>query len=348
MININTFVELKNTFMKKTNTYLILFILTFIILLSLNCKRNTNKTQKIIFSGYSIPREWARLDMKLDSITPLKELIPKLRIYDTLYETGKAYWIGYNDLMFSIAVYADSAINPLINFIDTTNSTKAQIAALYTLHLIGINCKVASRTLEKFDNLKAREALLKVLSTHINLQRNIMLLLIRDPRENDIPKLFNIMESSDDYCWAISAALLSYNLNNIPIHQPIPEKLLNKSVDIKFNEDNNYNEMYKKVFRAFSDKYKGLVNVEDTLFNYNFHQPTFINSKSEPIKLWYLIFESSRINYCELSSNYQYYFKNGKIYFCSAMTSKKLWLDWWKLQSKSYKDNLTHIATIRP
>jgi len=41
-----------------------------------------------------------------------------------------------------------------------------------------------------------------------------------------------------------------------------------------------------------------------------------------------------------LGANFQYYNKEGKIYFCSAMTCKKLWLNWWLNQNKSYKDSL--------
>lgn len=191
-------------------------IVAILIELLFGCKRNVGQEQKIVFSGYYIPIEGGHIDMKLDSITPLTELIPQLRSNSKLYETGKGYWIGYNDLMFSIAVYSDKAIKPLSDFIDTTTNYDSKVAAIYTLHLIGIKCRVAGRTYEEFTNIKAREELLKLMAKHESLQTLIMSLLVRDPRESDVPVLFNIINTSKTDCWAISNGLMSYNLRNAP------------------------------------------------------------------------------------------------------------------------------------
>lgn len=191
-------------------------IVAILFELLFGCKSNVGQEQKIVFSGYSIPIAGGHIDMKLDSITPLTELIPQLRSNNKLYETGKGYWIGYNDLMFSIAVYSDTAIKPLADFIDTTTNYDSKVAAIYTLHLIGIKCRLAGRTHEEFTNIKAREEILKLMAKHDSLQTLIMTLLIRDPRESDIPILLNIMNTSKTDCWSISNGLMNYNLNNVP------------------------------------------------------------------------------------------------------------------------------------
>ena len=154
-------------------------IISFVLLIG--CTRSQSQKPKIKYSGYYIPVEGGRIDMKLDSVTPLSELITELETKNKLYETGKGYWIGYNDLMFSIAVYSESAIEPLVSFIENTNSYESKFAALLTLHLIGIDCKIAGRTFEEFSNTKAREALIRLLSKNNSLQTRIILLLIRDP-----------------------------------------------------------------------------------------------------------------------------------------------------------------------
>ena len=193
-----------------------LIIVAIFIELLIGCKRNVGQEHKIVFSGYYIPIEGGHIDMKLDSITPLIDLIPQLRSNNKLYETGKGYWIGYNDLMFSIAVYSDKAIDPLVDFIDTATYFDSKVAAIYTLHLIGINCRVAGRTYEEFTNIKARKELLNLMAKHESLQTLIMSLLVRDPRESDVPLLFNIISNSKTDCWAISNGLMNYNLRDVP------------------------------------------------------------------------------------------------------------------------------------
>jgi len=191
--------QLKNFNMKKY------FLVIIILLMFIGCKKEQHQVQKIRHRNYCVPVEGSRIDIRIDSKSTIKELIPRLITNHKLYETFKGYWIGYNDLMFSIAVHSDSAIVPLLDFIDTTNCNQAKFAALYTIHLIGINCEIKGREYEEFVDLKARNALFKLLAQNNYLRTEVMLLLIRDPRESDVPKLFNILNSTTTDCWQITS-----------------------------------------------------------------------------------------------------------------------------------------------
>ena len=316
------------------------YIFLFIAIALVGCIRNSSISPKIKYSGYYIPVEGGRINMKLDSVTPLPDLIQQLVTKNKLYETGKGYWIGYTDLMFSIAVYSDRAIEPLVKFIETTSSYESKVAALYTLHLIGINCEIAGRTVEEFSNKRAREAFLRLLAENDTLQTEIMLLLIRDPRESEIPRLFNIIDSLKTDCWAITSGLLRYNLKDIPVAQEVPENLLSKRVNIKKQNNFPNNEMLKKVLTKFSQQYGEFVAVEDTLCNYNFQMPIRIGIEKNKVSLGYMVELCTMTDFCFIGPNFQYFYRNGKINFCSALTTKLLWVAWWHSQSSSYKSSL--------
>ncbi|HLO61208.1 MAG TPA: hypothetical protein VK179_20830 [Bacteroidales bacterium] len=239
------------------------------------CNSNAVRQEenKIRFSAYFIPVEGGHIDMKLDSITPVDSLIPQLRYKNQLYETYKGYWIGYNDLMFSIAVYSERAIKPLIDFIDTTN-IESRIPAIYTLHLIGINCRIAGRTYEQFSNKQARRALLSLLVKYDSLQPLIMSLLNRDPKESDIPVLLNIMDSVKTNCWAITKALNTYHLKDAPVKTESSWDYLLYSFPERVSDDQAI--LYKKLWldwwKKQDDSYKEYlkksnIKIKDSVYN---------------------------------------------------------------------------------
>lgn len=277
--------------------------------------------------------------MKLDSMSNLHDLVSKLETNNKLYETGKAYWFGYNDLMFSIAVYADKAIEPLVTFIKSTDSYESKLAALLTLHLIGIDCKIAGRTYEEFSNQKAREALISLLATNSTLQDEIELLLVRDPRASDIPQLFSILDTSKTDCWAISSGLLRYDLKNIPVAQDVPSELLERQIAFSTSENIPSDVMIIKTLQLLSQQYSD-IEVEDTLYSYKYEIPIRMGIDHNAVSLAYLIYLCRLTNYCFIGPNFQYSFVDGKMHFCSSTTTKRLWLDWWKSQDSAYKDSL--------
>jgi len=313
-----------------------------IMLLFIGCKKEKPQKQEISHKDYFIPVEGSRIYMKIDSKSTIKELIPRLITNHELHETGKGYWIGYNDLMFSIAVNSDSAINPLLNFIDTTKSNAAKFAALYTIHLIGINCEIQGRTYEEFVDLKARDALFKLLAENDYLRTVAMRLLIRDPRESDIPKLFDILDSTKTDCWQITSGLLRYDLKDKPFAQKVPQELLEKKIKLKNKVDFPEKELFSVIMSEFSKKYSSFVKVEKTLYEYNYQMPIRIGVENNEITLGYMTELCTLTDYCSISPNFQYSYKDGKIKFFSARTTKNIWLDWWKNQRVSYKDSLRH------
>lgn len=308
----------------------------------IGCKKDKPQKQEIKQKDYYIPVEGSRIYMKIDRKSTIEELIPRLITNHELHETGKAYWIGYNDLMFSIAVHSDSAITPLLNFIDTTKCNDAKFAALYTIHLIGINCEIKGRFLEEFVNLKARDALFKLLAQNDFLRTGAIRLLIRDPRESDVPKLFDILDSTATDCWQITSGLLRYDLKDKPFAQEVPQELLEKKIKLKNRIDFPEKELFRVIMRGFSRKYSRFVKVEKILYEYNYQMPIRIGVENNEITLGYMTDLCTLTDYCSISPNFQYSYKNGKIKFFSAQTTKNIWLDWWKNQRDSYKDSLRH------
>ncbi len=139
------------------------------------------------------------------------------------------YWIGYTDNMYSIALHKDTAIKPLINFIESTNNKRARIGAVYTLHLIGIDRKIVGRFTEDFVNKNARDALLYLLK-YDDIRNTTMELLIRDPWLSDVSKLFSLLNNEDSSPGDYVNGLLHYRLKEIPLNQAIPEDIGNLTV----------------------------------------------------------------------------------------------------------------------
>jgi len=319
------------------------------IFLFWSCRKEQNEAPRIRYTGYRIAAEGGRIDIKVDSVSTINELIPRLATNNELYETGKAYWIGYNDLMFSIAVHADSAIGPLLAFIDTSKCSDAKIAACYTLHLIGINCEEIGRTIEDFKNPNARKALLGLLSKE-DLQIQVMELLIRDAWQSDVPILMQILQSTNDDCWPIVNGLVNYDLPGCPINQKVPVEIKELYIEIKpflLPSKKPKLEIYKKlfspIFRQFEEKHSSQVFIEDTLFDFDFYRE-LIYTGNDPITtinvdmLLNTTFQKG--DYCDIGNNFQYYVVNNQIFICTQMTAKKRWLKWWESRSKQDKDSL--------
>jgi len=84
------------------------------------------------------------------------------------------------------------------------------------------------------------------------------------------------------------------------------------------------------------------VKVEKTLNEYNYQMPIRIGIVNNEVTLGYLTGLCTLTDYCSISPNFQYSYKDGKIKFFSALTTKTSWLNWWKNQHESYKDSLKH------
>jgi len=140
-----------------------------------------------------LPVEGGSIHMNIDSTTSLATLIKRLSGKWELLETGKMYWIGYTDDMFSIAARGREAINPLVHLVEANSNSQAKLGAIYTPHLIGIRRRIVGRFVEAFVNTSARKALLYLLK-YPDWQPMIMQLLIRDPWLSDVPDLIACMQ----------------------------------------------------------------------------------------------------------------------------------------------------------
>lgn len=277
----------------------------------------------------------------------------KLITYYELDDTGKAYWFGYNPMMKLIASYGDAAIEPLMTFIDTTNNSKAKYAACMTIHYIGINSTVVGREHEEFKNEKARKALLRLLA-YEDMQYTVMSLLVRNPWQSDVPTLFNVIKSSND-CWPVCNGLERYWLSNPPIKNKTRELLNAYYISIKRpQKPYRYEEFIAMMFRNFEKKYKGLIQIEDTLFNYRFFYSEFICNPSiynsdtncsydltgvdNSVKNIYLddLLLTTKVGFCDIGNNFNYFERNDTIFICSSMTAKKRWIDWWTKNEKAF------------
>src|SRR4051812_30158609 len=74
--------------------------------------------------------------VSVDAAIPLDTLLARLSESWQFVETGKMYWIGYTQDMFSIAARGDVAIEPLFHLAEQSTNENAKIGAVYTLHLI--------------------------------------------------------------------------------------------------------------------------------------------------------------------------------------------------------------------
>ncbi|MBD2720930.1 hypothetical protein IC234_02250 [Hymenobacter sp. BT189] len=162
--------------------------------------------------------------VSVDTVTSLDALIKRLNGNWEFVETGKAYWIGYTDDMYSIAARKEKAIEPLLDFIKTSANEGGKFGAVYSLHLIGIDSRIAGRFYEEFTNKKARQALLSLLKEK-KLQGPVTHLLMRDPWQSDIPTLFDALRQPSEGNWGVVNALKIHFLPGLPIQQRIPAEI---------------------------------------------------------------------------------------------------------------------------
>lgn len=287
-----------------------------------------------------LPVEGGSIRMKIDSTTPLHKLIARLNGNWGLLETGKAYWIGYTDDMFSIASRGNEAIEALTGFFRDSSNQNGKFGAIYTLHLIGIDRKIVGRFYEEFKNPVARKALLQLLKEP-DFTYQIMELLMRDPWSSDIPYLFDILqgEAGDDACWPILNALSRYKID-LPGRIKISDSLTNLNIRLNVNnehvleEDFDFNAQIKEALRQFKLKYPEKIIVEEKLFEGKVtgYYKTKLSSDLSLTEF----FMSTGIEYnypfsfTDLGCKVQYYVQDGKLYFCTVATARQRLVNWWK------------------
>lgn len=277
----------------------------------------------------------------IDNSTPLDTLLSRLSGNWQFVETGKMYWIGYTEDMFSIAARGDVAIEPLLQLAENTTNEHAKVGAVYSLHLIGINRTIAGRFHEEFVNPKARLALLQLLKNS-DLQEMVMRLLIRDPWLSDVPYIMETMKNCTADCWALVNGLIRYHTESLPIHQAVPESIGSVSIKLKYSDpltleaNFDFDAQIKEALDSFKRLQNPYITVENTLFDNTLtgdFTSKFDNSIS--LKDFFQLLDFG--SYSSLGSRVQYYLENGKLTICSSATAQKRLIEWWANQTFEQK-----------
>lgn len=324
----------------------ILMMLTFLQALTAYCQ--------VVDSGPSgrqniLPVEGAGLVMQIDTVTPLDELIKRLNGDWEFIETGKGYWIGYTNDMFSIAAHGDEAIPRLVEFFRTAKSEAGKSGAIYTLHLIGINRTIVGRFSEKFVNPKAREALLSLLPDK-QYAYWIMELLMRDPWQSDVPRLFEVLskETDDDIAYPVINALKRYDIKGLSLINEIPDTISDLNIKLDFNNDNGNNQLQpledkiKLALKQFSAQYPDKIKIDEGLYAYELtkYGGTSLDGKTTTLSDFISILHILRndvFGYCIMGNKLQYFYKDGALQFITIKTARKIANNWWASLSDAEK-----------
>lgn len=283
--------------------------------------------------------EGGYVKVPIDTNTPLPELINRLNTHWKLEMTGKAYWIGYTDDMFSIANHGNEAIPLLVTFIDTTHNVKAKEGALYTLHLIGINSTIKGRFLETFENKNARKALLKYIGDN-ELNTTVIYLLMRDPWLSDVPQLMAYLEQPNrDYSKTLTA-LRRYNIDAPPLNQTISGTTFQKKVRIRA-DDYGIKPLHALV--TFQKKFGKKFIIDNEITN----SSEWSKSKEELASAKHSIKSTSVkdyfmshgiFSYSLFSNLHDYTFDGDRVTVYGPSKARDIWLNWWQAMQPDKKE----------
>ena len=304
--------------------------LIFLGLISLHINSQSKSVYRAVEGG--------SVNVVTDSITQLAKLVLKLEQPWKFEQTGKQYWIGYTDYMFSIAYYESEAIPFLRNILEKTDSYHAKIGALYTLHLIGIKSTIAGRFYENFQDTLARTTIISYLNEP-DLHETVLSLLMRDPWLTDIPHFIKYLSNSNNECYKIMSVLQRYSFNGQPLGQELPREILKQKINIKHKfideihyEFHDFQDLIGlKDF--FGDKViidKDILETEDWKYYYEYSKNDSLKSVEKRIGGILRSLTNSPFSYCMYENKYFYKYENELIYIYDLQGAKKIWLDWWK------------------
>jgi hypothetical protein len=304
----------------------------------------------------------------IDSKTSLNDLIQRLEKPWQFVETGKMYWIGYTDDMYSIAAHKDSAIKSLMEFIDTSHNEHAQFGAIYTLHLIGINSQVIGRFTEGFTNRNARKALLSLLKND-DFGQTIMELLVRDPWQSDVPELFSIIKDSKTSCWYIINGLMHYGLTDISLNQDIPEEIGNIRFTFPYSDvttlvpDFDLEGQIQEILHSIKSLNNPHIVVDNNLFGkelwgsmrYKIGGDSVNHKWGTTVSNFLRQFAENNspmsllTGYGDVGNKLQYYIEDDRLTICSPETAKTRVVKWWNEKPQAYKSqfNLDNSKPFR-
>jgi hypothetical protein len=198
---------------------LLLFRAFVLLTLSFNALTVVSQ-KKLADNQYKTAAEGGGRIITIDTSQNLQALILALDDKWEFEETGKAYWIGYTELMYTIAHHKKKAIPILLNHYAKTNSLFGKEGVIYTLHLIGIQSKIAGRFIEEFVDTSARKALLSLLLFNQH-NEEIATLLWRDPWQSDM-EFYKENLTKIKFPPSVNNLFARYKFPNTPINPVLP------------------------------------------------------------------------------------------------------------------------------
>lgn len=335
----------------------ILFVLLFLVACSPKLSSYTAATIEPLPKGKYAhrPTEGSGMEVPIDTVTAVDTLIYRLNGKWEFVETGKAYYIGYTDDMYSIAAHGEAAIEPLMQFMNTVATPQGKYGVVCTLHLIGINSIVAGRFYEEFTSKKARQALLSLLS-YSELAPSIIRLLMRDPWQSDVPAYFDLLAKPSENSWVLVNAMKLQKLPGLPLQQKqiIPKKIgettfpyprVNRRTRVEEKQAidegklGSDDEQILGILKFIKDMKRPDIQVEDALFHTNafwgrwsteFGCKNCIGVGGEVLSVATFLdnTEESRI---------QYYLNENGLTICTSESARQIITEWWNAQSDAFK-----------
>jgi hypothetical protein len=254
-------------------------------------------------------------------------------------ETGKGYWIGYNEHMLSIAARGETAIPPLVEFIESAPDARSRDAGLLTLHLLGIGCEESGRFEEDFKSRKAREAFWRLMKMD-GLSDGVARLLKRDPWPSDVPAIMEALEAQKSPCPVTLNALGRYKISQKPLDSLNGTDFAGTEVTFTIPQKYSDADFVRLALEAIKKTFPGRVFAEENLLAASDSKSLYGNPAPREWKgpLSKLLEEMKDqrgvFDYCE-DGRPIFYYTEGRDYeatlhFCGAETAKKRLLDWWR------------------
>jgi hypothetical protein len=299
----------------------------------------------------------------LETNVPLQMLIQRLKGNWNLVETYKGYWIGYTDDMYSIARHGEQAIGPLVEFIRSTSSDHARYGALLTLHLVGIESRVAGRFHEEFRSKRVREVFYGLLEDS-RLRDEVLLLLVRDPWPSDISHMMKLLAREGDVdCRPTVNGLFRYALKCPAFGGTLANDVSSARVFVVegkrttevgqlfvFTEEQP-NEGVERINQLNSTDKDIVIQLRQNggrkvwkftdpaaarrTFAAHFRGRDICEVTYDALREHDFVFR-----YCELSDPFNFHVSGTNAYILDPSAAKARWLEWWGRQPDDYKNAL--------
>jgi hypothetical protein len=323
---------------------------------------------RVFVDTYSSQKAWRNREgggepVSIDTVTALPELIKRLNNNWELVETGKGYWIGYTDDMYSIAAHGETAVAPLLAVAQHAPLEQSRRGAVYSLHLIGINSREAGRFYEEFTNLSARQALRSLLLNQ-DLKELVVELLLRDPWQSDVPVLMAALEKTTPQDWVLTNATTHYHLTDMPINQPIDEDIGNQRLTLpkrqKFSgvadwTATGHSQAHRVLLTIRNMKPPHFIlepDIENQPVESHLSNDAIINNKQGYCVRTYLEELAGTgvfgFGYPRLGTALQYYIDEQNVTVCSTATARQRVLVWWKAQPLTYQQQVNINKAWKP